>query len=71
MHHTLTAVDEPNGMTNGQELTRQMWVSPVSSLQKNVTLVDGQQGMYMFGGIDSAGKQTDELFWITMDFKAN
>ena len=68
-NHSLTTVENPGGISNGREMTRLMWVTPLSDLEKSNSMAGGQQGMYLFGGIDQTGKQTDELIWITMDYK--
>ena len=67
-YHSLTPVIEPN-LTNGRELTRLMWATSLQELVKKPTLTE--QGMYMFGGINQDGNQTDDLYWITPDIKNN
>ena len=67
-YHTMTAVVEPT-LTNGRELTRLVWVSPLHELMRKPTATE--LGMYMFGGIDEQGKQTDDLVFVWPDFKTN
>ena len=67
-YHTLTPVVDPN-ITNGRELTRLMWVSPLQDLIRRPSV--SEHGMYMFGGINAEGNQTEDLYWITPDIKNN
>ena len=70
-YHTLTPVVEPNGLSDGRELTRLMWVTPLAELDKSTSVVGGEQGMYLFGGFDHTGTQTADLYWISFDYKEN
>jgi len=67
-YHTLTTVVDSN-IKNGRELTRLMWCCPLKELVKKSMLQE--HGFFMFGGINAAGFQTDDLFWIVPDFKTN
>lgn len=64
----MTAVMEPS-LTNGRELTRLLWVSPIKELVRKPKALE--QGLYIFGGIDENNMQTDDLIWIYPDFKHN
>ena len=52
--HPLTPVIEPK-LTNGKELTRLLWVSPLNELVKKQNVIE--QGFFMFGGIDETGSE--------------
>ena len=61
---------EPD-LPNGKEMTRLMWATPLSDLTKKPTILTGEQGMYMFGGINDENNFTDDFYWISCDIKAN
>ena len=67
-YHTLTPVVDPN-ITNGRELTRLIWNTPLLELIRKPTVTD--HGMYMFGGMNEKGHPTEDLFWITPDMVVN
>lgn len=67
-YHSLTPVVESK-LTNGRELTRLMWCNPLQELIRKPSVAE--QGMYMFGGINEKGNQTDDLYWIVPDLKNN
>lgn len=58
---------EPN-ITNGKELTRIFWATPLKELIKKPAIVE--QGVYMFGGLDENTNPTSDLYLIKPDTKA-